>query len=247
MLLSERVRNRRIELGLSQEELAKRMGYSSRTSINKIENGRAVSQKIIVRLAEALQTTPSYLMDWEDEKGYIQGIPKQDKCLIKFYTYFDISKQKLIDSGMYETFKNHQNEYYKWYYALSQKLESIIEFIKESNDFLQSVYVPFYEYDDYFNDYIDDYLSMIKSFYDNLDLLNENLDNLLHEEQNGKTFGNLVNDKDIKNFLKENYFSKHNSDEFEKLSKNELKEIYMEKIEDLKMENERFKKALEIK
>lgn len=66
MNLASKVKQRRIELALSQEELAKKMGYSSRTSINKIENGRPVSQKIIVRLAEALETTPAYLMGWED-------------------------------------------------------------------------------------------------------------------------------------------------------------------------------------
>lgn len=35
----KRIRARREELGTSQEELAKRMGYRSRSSINKIENG----------------------------------------------------------------------------------------------------------------------------------------------------------------------------------------------------------------
>lgn len=67
MELSDRVRKKRIELGLSQEELAERMGYSSRSSINKIEMGRPVTQKIIIRLAKALDTTPSYLMGWEEE------------------------------------------------------------------------------------------------------------------------------------------------------------------------------------
>lgn len=68
MDLGNKVKTRREELGLSQEELAFKMGYKSRTSINKIENGRDVSQKIIVKLAEALQTSPAYLMGWEDEE-----------------------------------------------------------------------------------------------------------------------------------------------------------------------------------
>ncbi len=68
MTLGERVKKLRLELGLSQEELSKRMGYSSRSSINKIESGRPVTQKIIVRLADALHTTPSYLMGWDDEE-----------------------------------------------------------------------------------------------------------------------------------------------------------------------------------
>ena len=67
MTLADRVRQRREELGLSQEELALRMGYSSRTSINKIENGRPCSQKIIARLADALNVSIPYLMGWEEE------------------------------------------------------------------------------------------------------------------------------------------------------------------------------------
>lgn len=67
MNLGNKVKTRREALGLSQEELAFKMGYKSRTSINKIENGREVSQKIIVKLAEALHTSPAYLMGWDEE------------------------------------------------------------------------------------------------------------------------------------------------------------------------------------
>ncbi len=67
MELSDRVRCRREVLGLTQDELAKRMGYKSRVSINKIENGRPVSQKIIVRLADALGVSVPYLMGWDEK------------------------------------------------------------------------------------------------------------------------------------------------------------------------------------
>lgn len=66
MELADRVRIRREELGLNQTELARKMGYKSRVSINKIEKGRPISQKLIVRLAEALDVSPSYLMGWDD-------------------------------------------------------------------------------------------------------------------------------------------------------------------------------------
>lgn len=66
MSLADRVRMRREELKLNQEELAMRMGYKSRSSINKIECGRPISQKVIVRLADALDVTPAYLMGWDD-------------------------------------------------------------------------------------------------------------------------------------------------------------------------------------
>lgn len=35
----DRIRERRIQLGLSQEDLAIKMGYKSRSTINKIESG----------------------------------------------------------------------------------------------------------------------------------------------------------------------------------------------------------------
>ena len=66
MELADKVRCRREELRLTQEELALRMGYKSRVSINKIENGRPVSQKIIARLAEALDVSIPYLMGWDE-------------------------------------------------------------------------------------------------------------------------------------------------------------------------------------
>ena len=37
--LSRRILQRRLELGLSQEELAQRMGYRSKSSITKLEKG----------------------------------------------------------------------------------------------------------------------------------------------------------------------------------------------------------------
>lgn len=67
MELSDRVRSRREELGLTQDMLAQRMGYKSRVSINKIENGRPVSQKIIARLADALDVSIPYLMGWDEK------------------------------------------------------------------------------------------------------------------------------------------------------------------------------------
>lgn len=74
MELADKVRLRRIELGWSQEELASRMGYKSRSSINKIENGRPVTQKIIFRLSEVLDVTIDYLMGWEKDDPKTQSV-----------------------------------------------------------------------------------------------------------------------------------------------------------------------------
>ena len=67
MELYKRIKSRREELGLSQEDLAFRLGYKSRSSINKIELGlNDIPQSKIKQFAEALNTTPAYLMGWED-------------------------------------------------------------------------------------------------------------------------------------------------------------------------------------
>ena len=66
----ERVKKRRKELNLTQEELAKKMGYQNRSSINNIEaGGRQISQKIVEKLADALDVSPAYLMCWTDDDG----------------------------------------------------------------------------------------------------------------------------------------------------------------------------------
>ena len=43
MTVGDRIRARRTELGMTQEELAKKAGYKSRSSINKIELSRTLS------------------------------------------------------------------------------------------------------------------------------------------------------------------------------------------------------------
>lgn len=69
MNIGQRIKQRREELKISQEELAKKVGYKSRSSINKIEvDGRGLPQSKIMLIAEALNTTPAYLMGWEDDK-----------------------------------------------------------------------------------------------------------------------------------------------------------------------------------
>lgn len=61
--------NRRKALGMTQEELAKRMGYKSKSTINKIELGiNDIPQSKVIRFAEVLETTPEYLMGWKKEE-----------------------------------------------------------------------------------------------------------------------------------------------------------------------------------
>lgn len=70
MTIGDRIKLRREELRLSQDELAKKLGYKSRSSLNKIElNQRDLPQSKIKAIADALSTTPSYIMGWEENSN----------------------------------------------------------------------------------------------------------------------------------------------------------------------------------
>ena len=68
MSVGERVRALRESKGMTQQELAERLGYKHKSSLAHIENNeRDIPRSTIVRLADILDTTPSYLMGWTDE------------------------------------------------------------------------------------------------------------------------------------------------------------------------------------
>lgn len=59
----ERIKKRRIELGMTVEDLANKMGYKDKSSISKIENGKAdIPQAKVLAFARALNTTTAYLI-----------------------------------------------------------------------------------------------------------------------------------------------------------------------------------------
>ena len=79
MDIGQIIKQRREELGMSQEELANKAGYKSRSSINKIEvDGRGLPQSKITAIAKALRTTPASLMGWEDTD--IFALDQENSC-----------------------------------------------------------------------------------------------------------------------------------------------------------------------
>lgn len=68
LVLYRKIKEKRKELGWSQEELAKKMGYTDRSSIAKIETGKVdLAVPKIEQFADVLGVTPSWLMGWDDE------------------------------------------------------------------------------------------------------------------------------------------------------------------------------------
>ena len=66
--LYENIKKLRESKGLSQDELAELTGYTSRSSIAKIEKGLVdLPQTKIIAFANALEVAPSELMGWSEK------------------------------------------------------------------------------------------------------------------------------------------------------------------------------------
>ena len=66
--IGKRIKAKRIELGMTQEDLANKLGYKSKTTIAKIENGtNDITQSRVVDFANVLNTTPACLMGWNNK------------------------------------------------------------------------------------------------------------------------------------------------------------------------------------
>lgn len=112
--LYKNIKIRRRELKISQEGLAKMVGYTDRSMITKVEKGEVdLSQTKIGLFAKALQTTPIDLMGWEEED-------KTTDLLIEVTENPDI--QLLVEKAISLSDKD------------LKRLIKYIDFIKEEND-----------------------------------------------------------------------------------------------------------------
>ena len=96
MTIGEKIKERRISLGLTQDDLAKRVGYKSRSSINKIELSRELPLRKIEQLATALNVDPSYLMGWKDEESDYEQAGRD-------------AAQEIIDQDLLDAFRKTQD------------------------------------------------------------------------------------------------------------------------------------------
>lgn len=78
MPLCQTIRRLRESLGLSQDELAKRLGYRSRSTIAKIESGsNDIPQSKIAAFAAALETTPAHLLGLDESAARADAQPAE--------------------------------------------------------------------------------------------------------------------------------------------------------------------------
>ena len=99
MTIGERIKNRRIELGLSVDELASKLG-KNRTTVYRYESGYIKDFPITIMepLASALETTPGFLLlgdDFETKSNaeYHINMNISDREHSHILTYRELSEQ----------------------------------------------------------------------------------------------------------------------------------------------------------
>lgn len=73
MTTGQRIKQQRILFGLTADELAKKIG-KDRSTIYRYENDEIekLPSNVLVSLANALETTPAFLMGWENVEDEIE-------------------------------------------------------------------------------------------------------------------------------------------------------------------------------
>ena len=118
MTVGQRIREKRIELGLTQEELATKMGYSGKTSVSAAEKcGDNITTTKVSKFADALGVSFKYLMFGEDDSvtNAVKQIqtekydPKMIERAIRFLEAYDRSNPE-IQNAIQSLLKVHQSD-----------------------------------------------------------------------------------------------------------------------------------------
>lgn len=97
--IGNRIRDRRLELKLSVEDVAKRL-RKNRTTVYRYEKGdiENLPLETLKPLAEILDTTPAYLMGWEDKNDNISkesnSIPNNFLSIIRIFEEEDFTDEE---------------------------------------------------------------------------------------------------------------------------------------------------------
>ena len=145
--IGKRIRARREELGMTQEELAVKLGYKSKTTIAKIENGtNDIVQSKVFEFAHVLETTPAYLMgltrfdeSCSGKEASDEKVIKPAQNLLKFYggakklmenyeQLSDLNKKKVIDYSNSLLAVQKMEEEQGYQYIQSPTSATIVEF-----------------------------------------------------------------------------------------------------------------------
>lgn len=99
MGMAERIKERRLAMKYTQEELAEKLGLQ-KSAIAKYENGRVenIKRSVISKMAEILECSPAYLMGWTVETNYSAQLDSGESMLIECYRNLPIESQKRLEA-----------------------------------------------------------------------------------------------------------------------------------------------------
>ena len=97
MTIGERVKELRTKKGLTQQDLAELLGYKTKSSVAHIEKGRDIPRAMVVKLAQILDTTPAYLMGWEEQKESTSTENDRSAVINRINSLSDDQFEKLAD------------------------------------------------------------------------------------------------------------------------------------------------------
>ena len=111
MEIGEKIRNRRMELGWSQRDLADKMGYTNNSTIAKIEQGKTdVTQSRVIQFSKVLGVSIAYLMDWENGAKKLSPdkltLTERELLLLDLFKQVPESKQDLVLDRIRDALKN---------------------------------------------------------------------------------------------------------------------------------------------
>lgn len=118
MEFKDLIRKRRNELGLTMEELGKRIGVSKAT-IQRYESGeiKNVRRDKITKLAEALEVTPAYLMGWKEQND----VPNHHEITSTILSDNRLMELILMFNNLTKENKNKIYDYCKYVHDMQSK------------------------------------------------------------------------------------------------------------------------------
>lgn len=97
--IGRKIREAREMTGMTQEELARKLGYKGKSAIAKIETGaNDIPISKVKDFAKALYTTPAFLMGWEDEEGDVRHYINDDTLALAQQLHDDKELRMMFDT-----------------------------------------------------------------------------------------------------------------------------------------------------
>lgn len=94
-MIGDKIRERRLELGITQLQLSQLTDIKKNTISNYENNVSSPSEENIFKLMEALKCDANYLFEWEENEDL--KLTLEEKRRIKKYRFLDLYGRKAVD------------------------------------------------------------------------------------------------------------------------------------------------------